>query len=307
MNPSCTQRSFASKPSHGFTLIELLVVIAIIGILIALLLPAVQAAREAARRAQCANNLRQLGLAMHNFESTYETFPRGNVTSPRTSFPPFLLSYLELANRLEGYDFEVPWPSQTFEVQERMFACVSVYHCPSDRSLQKLSGVAIGAGRVPPRYKGNYGPNWGKNTYNDGHKHAPFGENYGARTQEIVDGLSNTLGMMEMLQAPSPPGLIDRRGDVWNEGPGNYQITTRISPNSPEPDQSLCFDQPAEQLPCINNGGGGTSFLGARSRHPGVVQALLMDASVHAFSESIELNLWQGLSTRHGRETVTVP
>ncbi len=298
----------ARSTKHGFTLVELLVVIAIIGVLVALLLPAVQAAREAARRTQCANNLRQLALALQTYESAKRTFPSGLLSSPRTSFCAFLLPNLEEGNRLNGYDFEVAWPSQKWEVQERMFSYLPVYHCPSDEPLQKLSGAAISSGNAPPRYKGNYGANFGPDNFGSARQWAPFAINYGAEPREITDGLSNTLAMMEMLQAPTPPGgQIDRRGDIWNEGPGNYAITTWLTPNSSAPDATLCADQPEILLPCINNGGGNNSYIAARSRHPGIVQVMLLDASVHTLSDDIGLEVWRALSTRAGAEVVALP
>ena len=123
------RRSGKNRPMHrpfpirlAFTLVELLVVIAIIGILIALLLPAVQAAREAARRMQCSNNLKQVGLAAHNYHTAHRTFPPGLnqfkfSAAPRfrgTSLFAFLLSYLEQGNILSGLDWLVAFPAKRY-------------------------------------------------------------------------------------------------------------------------------------------------------------------------------------------------
>src|SRR5574340_676005 len=118
---ACNHKSYIrNQKSTGFTLVELLVVITIIGILIALLLPAVQAAREAARRLQCGNNLKQLGIALQTFESQYETFPPGIMGKTRASgnewpcYLHFLLPYMEQTSYFEAihgprFDVGVPW------------------------------------------------------------------------------------------------------------------------------------------------------------------------------------------------------
>src|SRR5215813_4440096 len=107
-----SRKSFCINEDRGFTLVELLVVIAIIGVLVALLLPAVQAAREASRRSQCQNNLKQIALSLHNYESTFGVFPpgdcsvnRGNGDIPQASTHAFMLPYLEGGNSYSTFDF----------------------------------------------------------------------------------------------------------------------------------------------------------------------------------------------------------
>jgi prepilin-type N-terminal cleavage/methylation domain-containing protein len=297
----------ATRRHRGFTLVELLVVIAIIGILIALLLPAVQAAREAARRARCSNNLKQLGLALHQYHELQKSYPVGAVgVNPatgsysggrtRTPFCVFLLPHLEQDNRHNLYDFKKHWYVQLKVIGEYLNA----WHCPSAQSRQMWH-----AGDTFWEAKGSYGLNWGQNTYMDQGKPAPFYLEYGARAADIRDGLTNTLAMTEMLQAPSEQGQpIDRRGRIWNEDSSCYQITTKLTPNSSAPDVGRCANRPEMDLPCINTGSTPKSahYMAARSKHPSGVQVMLCDGSVHFASDSINLQLWKDLSSQAGEE-----
>lgn len=291
------------RVANAFTLVELLVVIAIIGVLVALLLPAVQAAREASRRSSCLNNLKQLGLAMHNYTvTTDEQLPPGNLTSPRTPYCVHVLPHLEQGAKFALYDFKTSWHRQTKPVQEAVFGYLAVYHCPSDESLLKNSGPAITAGSIPPRHKGNYGLNWGTETYGRENGESPFGKNFGAKIGQITDGTSNTLAMMELIQAPSDGTTIDNRGDLFNEDGSNYQVMTIIGPNSSERDVGDCAHQPDVNLPCQRTGNNNQIHNAARSRHPSGVNALLCDASVHFYSNDIDIEIWRAMSTREGGE-----
>ncbi len=197
-------RAANGKPSRGFTLVELLVVIAIIGILIALLLPAVQAAREAARRSQCQNNLRQVVLGLANYESAIAQYPPSFCITPHTvlsgnngswSIHGRLLPYLEQSAAYEKVRLDVSWDSQLATNIPTMR--VPVYLCPSDPG----DTVRMNAGK-PYIYPQCYGFNFGTwlvfdpvtNRGGDG----VFFPNAKIRPASIADGLSNTLAAAEV-------------------------------------------------------------------------------------------------------------
>lgn len=207
---------------HGFTLIELLVVIAIIAILIALLLPAVQQAREAARRTQCRNNLKQLGLALHNYESTFTVLP---MNSGSTSYSPQarLLSYLDQGNLQNWIDFSQPLLTGT--VSDRVLnpiyvnvasQVVPVLLCPSDLGPSRYVVTTSPAGTFGAN---NYMVSLGSGTgtyYDD--RYATDGiawQNSNARLRDVTDGTSNTIFMTESIRGDGqdinlPAGTLDK-------------------------------------------------------------------------------------------------
>jgi prepilin-type N-terminal cleavage/methylation domain-containing protein len=213
-----------SRRNRGFTLIELLVVIAIIAILIALLLPAVQQAREAARRTQCRNNLKQLGLAIHNYESTYTVLP---MTSGSTSYSPQarLLPYIDQANLYNLIDYTVPMLTGPVSnrVLNPIYANVAnqvlpFFLCPSDPGPQVFP-TPMGT----PAVVYNFGANnymmsigSGMGTSYDS-RHRTDGlcwVNSNARFRDATDGLSNTVMMSEAIRGDGlditlPAGVLD--------------------------------------------------------------------------------------------------
>jgi prepilin-type N-terminal cleavage/methylation domain-containing protein/prepilin-type processing-associated H-X9-DG protein len=301
----------------GFTLVELLVVIAIIGILIALLLPAIQAARESARRSQCTNNLHHIGLGMQSYASQNNTFPPGIKARLRFHYDlinssyewPYLLDFLmpfcELTsyyNSVHGPKFDIgnPWyvPAQWVGVPSVSFA---QFQCASDY----LGADHFDMGFPPYLPKSNYlgifsGLNDGDAYYDsDPLRRAVFGYGKGRALKEITDGTSHTLAMAEYLKGVD---MHDERGVFTTNRAGCQTLFITLGPNSPAPD-NICAvfcpnggapNDPIRKLPCVA-GGDDANFASPRSRHPGGVNAVYCDGSVHFFKNEIDANVWQNL------------
>src|SRR5262245_48197413 len=207
--------SFPSRQARaGFTLIELLVVIAIIAVLIVLLLPAVQKVREAANRMKCANNLKQIGLAVHNFENTYGVYPPGWAQGP---FPwmnipagashhcwPFLLPYVEQQTVANQYHWEVGWSHASN--QAARLTQLKMLQCPSAQPDR----VASGAPGTPEGACTDYAPIFGVHSLlldtglvdRVANAHGVMQANFMARQADITDGASNTVILSESAGRP---------------------------------------------------------------------------------------------------------
>jgi prepilin-type N-terminal cleavage/methylation domain-containing protein/prepilin-type processing-associated H-X9-DG protein len=293
-----------SKLKRAFSLVELLVVIAIIGILVGLLIPAVQSSREAARRRSCSNNLKQIGDALHGYEAANETFPPGSVLNPNSggsgeSWHGLLLPYLEQAELAEQFGNT----ANNTEVQ--VFLCPSGVAAtrilPELASMSTYSGVA-GAGRdghVIEDRNGRCGF-----VYTDG---IFYPDSY-TRTRDIEDGLSKTLAIGERVY------FIEAwwEGSFWSgrtDPPRIRQICSFSAKNVHWPINAQrhrykCWyqdencDSDVDKNLCRND-----LYFG--SEHDGGAQFLYADGSVHFLTETIELAIYQSLATRDGGEIPT--
>jgi prepilin-type N-terminal cleavage/methylation domain-containing protein len=255
-DPRCGRRQPASSPRHGFTLVELLVVIAIIGTLVGLLLPAVQAAREAARLSACSNNLRQLSLAALNYESAKKQLPPGstyygynngvynwsnlatNYRGPIGSTPDwwrdfsgfvYLLPHIEAGAVYDQFDFKVSLLTTNNKGGRRGCLGVSALACTSDKGGPQRNEWADDTWA---RVRGNYVLNFGNTNYGQGSKSdgsgtetfrgAPFTLGAGVSTQKILDGVSKTLMLSEqILAAPSETSWQGPISDIFLPQGGN--------------------------------------------------------------------------------------
>jgi len=210
LSPNIT--SVARSRTRGFTLIELLVVIAIIAILVSLLLPAVQQAREAARRAQCKNHLKQLGLALHNYEGSFTVFPFANAQNYLPNVQGFspqarLLPYIEQANLQNALDFTQPAFTGPWNnlVPNPQFALVlatpiEVFLCPSDPAPSQVNGAG-GAVLAGNNYMLSMGSGKGANYDLRRTTDGLIYENSRCKMRDFTDGTSNTVFMSETVRS----------------------------------------------------------------------------------------------------------
>ncbi len=332
---------FREKKRGAFTLVELLVVIAIIGVLVGLLLPAVQSAREAARRMQCSNNLKQMSLAAHNYVDTHKSLPVGEYSCCWGTWILQLLPFAEQNNLFAMYQYNgmmvdnaaVAGGGTRYGNTVNLPVTrtqVPMYTCPSDSvsgspnlrsgitfhnyvanhgntSLSRISPLGTTSTGAPNIYGGAPFSFVGlSQAGNPASGTKPMNIKFG----EITDGLSNTLMFSETVQGKSN----DLRGFSWWNGGAHF--STFLAPNSRSPDIleniAYCFGIPGAagynplNPPCAAPTTALPSTIAARSRHVGGVQSSMCDGSVQFISNSINLDTWRALSTAYGGETVSI-
>jgi prepilin-type N-terminal cleavage/methylation domain-containing protein/prepilin-type processing-associated H-X9-DG protein len=318
---------------RGFTLIELLVVIAIIAVLIALLLPAVQQAREAARRTQCKNNLKQMGLALHNYHDTYNAVPPQATVAAGSTFSGYsiharLLPYVEQGSLYQKVNFNVGYSAQP----DICKLPIPLYRCPSDAK----DGTRMDAGveYYPTSYGFSIGTWLGLDLQTLKGGDGAFGYNLAHSFGGVSDGLSGTLAAADVkaftpalldggnpatpfTPPPVTPDQVVAYGGTFDPDYCHTQwvtgrtlqsgMTTTFPPNTvvPYTTGGVTYDvdwTSARVAPTAPRHG--YRVVTARSYHTGGVNALLMDGSVRFVSSSIAQPVWRAVGTRTGGEAV---
>ncbi len=288
----------------GFTLIELLVVIAIIAILVSLLLPAVQQAREAARRTQCRNNLKQMGLAVHNYHDVHNRLPMNDPNGTLTSVSTFtiILPHIDQANAFQLYDFTKS--NSALANAAVVGQSIPTYLCPSApiRRPVPISGCDFTPGVSVARAAGTYaassgsGDPWGPTPTAT----PPVPANNGAITngksgaisfRDLTDGLSNTLVIGE--SSWSLPDYLFTSGPCAGQQRWGFTHWASPYPTATHHTTLGTFN------PKI---GGSAAISNFRSEHVGGVQFVFGDGAVRFLTENIDKLLLDGLATRAGGE-----
>lgn len=304
----------------GFTLVELLVVITIIGILIALLLPAVQAAREAARRMQCTNNMKQIGVALHMHHERNGVFPVGHFWGKDSFGNPLQIAEKGYGSEATWITYLLPFIEQSGLYQQIDWDYAFGFAAQDSRKLRPVTSTTLtlficpSVGPVNPIFDGSYA----RGNYAANNGLGPMAEvtaaparpevgaffiNSATSAATVKDGLSNTAFVAEIITVPGE----DMRGML--HFPEGSLYHHNYTPNSATPDlirMGMCISD--ERWPCHGQFADAVHrdmIVTARSLHPGGVNLLLGDGSVHFASDSIRLDVWQALGTVAGGEPIS--
>jgi prepilin-type N-terminal cleavage/methylation domain-containing protein len=314
----------------AFTLVELLVVIAIIGTLVGFLLPAIQAARESARRTTCTNNLKQLSLACISHESAQKTFPRGTKCydgsyanlakkSPVVdgdlrwhhdhAFLSYALPYIESEATIKRFDQDKSFTNEANKEARRGMLALSFMACPSDIGLQKNEWDLDRWARVRMNYVCNYGnTNYGQATKSGvAHGGAPFTMVVGVKPAQVTDGLSKTMLLSETT--------VTGPEDSWQGPPsdvsfanGGQTYTAWLIPNSTVCEETVRYPTALNGRPagCTTLEDWELQVLSARSKHPAGVVIANCDGATRLVANQVDLAVWRSASTAKGGETLVL-
>ena len=303
-------RNRENSPVRGFTLVEILVVIAIIGILVAFLLPAIQAAREASRRSQCQNNLKQIGLAIQNHENTRKVFPMGRngIDQKAVSWAFFILPYMEETAIYNSWNSSArvddPSNANAMRTPIETYACPSRRRAAADRNFDNNNQppIVLGAGTLAD-YSANAGlkltigmtSDEGSGGVLGGYRRIDAGPIFTGShigTRQVEDGLSKTIAIGERHLPPVPAATDDLMKD--------YVIGDTASIPGDTPHTTF---RCAEDGLAINSDDPDRTKFGS-SHSSGVVQCVFLDGHVRALHPDIEAAVLKALSTIGGGETV---
>ena len=307
----------------AFTLVELLVVVAIIGLLVALVFPAVQAAREAGRRSQCANNQKQLALALTGYHQQFGRYPAGQECLidvhvaggdwKRWTWFAAILPFVEqrpLGDTYATHYYEGTPGGGSFSYTNLpdKTAVVPGFMCPSDGANPKIHNGSVATNTQG--FHGNYVLNAGNSFFNAGgfansaQLNGLFFPRSAVSANHVRDGLSNTMLGSELILVPDGPvgsGVEDVRGRYHNGGHAGALFSTLYPPNTSQPDvHQYCINGTVPRAPCVwvaTN-----VVVSARSYHPGGVMASTADGAVRLVSDSVDPVVFQAVGSRSGKE-----